>query len=138
MGTLGAGPGVYICEECVTLSSQLISSKPKSKSPKPVQRIAPWDAETGLDAIIASLPRVAQARHQADYVLTQYVRKGRQLGATWAAIGEALGMARQSAWGAFLRGGATPHTWIWTDYTHPSTDVRGARNHGEVRRHRQT
>jgi hypothetical protein len=101
VGTLVAGPGVYICDECVALSSQLIASKPKSTKPKPVDRIAPWDAETGLDAVLASLPRVSQARGQADFILTQYVRKARELGATWDSIGHALGMARQSAWERF-------------------------------------
>ncbi len=101
VGTLVAGPGVYICDECVDLSSQLVASKPKSGKPTTVQRIAPWDAEAGVDAVLTSLPRVAQAGRQADYILTQYVRKARELGATWAAIGEALGMARQSAWERF-------------------------------------
>ena len=101
VGTLVAGPGVYICDECVALSSQLIASKPESSKPRPVQRIAPWDAEAGLDAVLASLPRVAQAGKQAEYVLTQYVCKARDLGATWAVIGQALGMARQSAWERF-------------------------------------
>jgi hypothetical protein len=88
----------------VALSSELIASKPKWSKPEPVQRIAPWDAEVGLDTVLASLPRVSQAGDQADYVLTQYVRKARELGATWAAIGEALGMARQSAWERFSGG----------------------------------
>ncbi|HET9077875.1 MAG TPA: ClpX C4-type zinc finger protein [Acidimicrobiales bacterium] len=101
VGTLVAGPGVYICDECVDLSSHLIAGRPRSGSTEPVQRIAPWDAEAGLDAVLASLPRVAQAGKQAEYVLTQYVRKARQLGATWATIGQALGMARQSAWERF-------------------------------------
>jgi len=91
VGALVAGPGVYICDECLALSSQLIASKPKSSEPRPVQRIAPWDAEVGLDAVLASLPRVSQAGKQAEYVLTQYVRKAHDLGATWAAIGQALG-----------------------------------------------
>lgn len=99
--TLVAGPGVYICDECVGLSSQLVASKPKSSKPRAVQRVAPWDAEAGLEAVLASLPRVAQAGNQAEYILTQYVRKARQLGATWAAIGRALGTARQSAWERF-------------------------------------
>lgn len=99
--TLVAGPGVYICNECVALSSHLVASKPKSSKKKQVQRIAPWDAEAGLDAVLASLPRVAQAGSQAEYILTQYVRKARELGATWAAIGQALGMTRQSAWERF-------------------------------------
>jgi hypothetical protein len=101
VATLVAGPGVYICDECVALAGQLISAKPPSTMPKPVPRIAPWEAEAGLDAVLASLPRVAQAGNQAEYTLTQYVRKARSLGATWAAIGQALGMARQSAWERF-------------------------------------
>ena len=101
VGTLVAGPGVYICDECVALSSVLIASKPKSSTPRPVQLIAPWDAEAGLEALLASLPRVSRAGEQAEYVLTQYVRKAHDLGATWAAIGQALGMARQSAWERF-------------------------------------
>lgn len=101
VGTLVAGPGVYICDECVALCSNLIGSKPKSSKSKPVQRIAPWEAEAGLDAVLASLPRVSKAGEQAEYILTQYVRKARDLGATWAVIGQALGMARQSAWERF-------------------------------------
>lgn len=101
VGTLVAGPGVYICDECVALAGQLIASKPRPSKRRPVQHIAPWDAEAGLDAVLASLPRVSQAGKQAEYVLTQYVRRARDLGATWAAIGRALGMARQSAWERF-------------------------------------
>ena len=101
VATLVAGPGVYICDECVALSSQLIAGKPRSARRKPLQRIAPWDAEAGLDAVLASLPRVARAGKQADYTLTQYIRKARELGATWATIGQTLGMARQSAWERF-------------------------------------
>jgi len=99
--TLVAGPGVYICDECVALCSQLIAAKPESNKSTPVQHIAPWEAEAGLEAVLASLPRVARAGDQAAYALTQYVRKARQLGATWAAIGQALGVARQSAWERF-------------------------------------
>jgi hypothetical protein len=95
------GPGVYICDECVALCSELVVGEPKANRADPVPRIAPWDAEAGLEAVLASLPRVAQAGNQAEYTLTQYVRKARQLGATWAVIGQALGMARQSAWERF-------------------------------------
>jgi ATP-dependent protease Clp ATPase subunit len=98
VGTLVYGPGVYICDECVALCTHVIASKPKSKGS---QRIAPWDAEAGLDAVLASLPRVARAGKQAEHILTQYVRKARQLGATWAVIGQTLRVTRQSAWERF-------------------------------------
>jgi hypothetical protein len=101
VGTLVAGPGVYICDECVALCSQLILDKPKSKKQSCVKPVAPWDAEVGIDAVLASLPRVALAEHQAAYVLAQYVVKARDLGASWAAIGNTLGIARQSAWERF-------------------------------------
>ena len=97
--TLVAGPGVYICNECVALCSQLLADRPKSVEAVP--RIAPWDAEAGLDEVLASLPRVAKAGDQAEYTLSQYVLTARRLGATWAVIGQALGMARQSAWERF-------------------------------------
>lgn len=101
VGTLVAGPGVYICDQCIALCSQLVAAKPEPTKPEPAQHIAPWEAEAGLEAILASLPRVARAGDQAEYILTQYVRRARHLGATWAAIGQALGVARQSAWERF-------------------------------------
>lgn len=101
VGTLVAGPGVYICDRCVALSAQLIAGKPESSRRGRVPRLTPWEAEADLDAVVASLPRVARAGRQAEYVLTRYVLRARQLGATWATIGEALGMARQSAWERF-------------------------------------
>lgn len=101
VGTLVAGPGVYICDGCVALCSQLIATKHRPKAKERAARIAPWEAEAGLHAVLASLPRVAQAGDQAQYALAQYVRRARQLGATWATIGQALGMARQSAWERF-------------------------------------
>ncbi len=104
VATLVAGPGVYICDECVALCGQLIAGKRESEEHESVRRMAPWEAEAGLDAVLAGLPRVAQAGHQAEYTLTQYVRTARRLGATWAAIGRALGMTRQSAWERFSGG----------------------------------
>ena len=101
VGTLVAGPGVYICDECVALCTDLIAGRPGRTPAEPLARMAPWDAEAGLDAVLASLPRVARAGGQAEYTLRQYVRKARELGASWAVVGEALGMARQSAWERF-------------------------------------
>ncbi|MGH9089526.1 MAG: ClpX C4-type zinc finger protein [Acidimicrobiales bacterium] len=96
VGTLVAGPGVYICDECVSLCTEVIGSKPTS-----VGRISPWQAEMDLDRALAALPSVAAAAGQVERGLTEWVRRARALGATWARVGEALGMARQSAWERF-------------------------------------
>jgi hypothetical protein len=92
-----AGPGLYICDECVGLCVVILEGKLDSELP----RIAPWDQERTLDELLDALPGIARASAQVEEQLGHWVRKARQLGATWARVGEALGMARQSAWERF-------------------------------------
>lgn len=96
VAALVAGPGVYICDECVALCQQVIETKVD-----PFPQLAPWEQIDDVDAVLANLPRVARAGAQVEETLTGWVRRGRELGATWARVGEALGMTRQSAWARF-------------------------------------
>jgi hypothetical protein len=96
VGTLVAGPGVCICDECVALCASIIENKPAA-----VPGLDPWQHATDLDTILATLPLVAAARAQVEQNVTGWVRRARELGATWTRIGEALGMTRQSAWERF-------------------------------------
>ena len=108
---LVAGHGVYICNECVALCAEIIQAElatgPASQDPAGAgpaggqPRVAPWEQETSLGEILAALPRVAAAGQQAQEYLTHWVRRARALGGTWAQIGAALGMTRQSAWERF-------------------------------------
>jgi hypothetical protein len=93
---LVAGPGVYICNECVDLCSQIISNPPKLSPP-----LTSWEETLDLDGVLASLPRMAAAGAQVESNLTRFVKRARELGATWASIGASLGMTRQSAWERF-------------------------------------
>jgi len=93
---LVAGPGVYICNQCVDLCSQIISSPP-SLPPG----LTSWEEDLDLDGVLASLPRMAAAGAQAEGNLSRFVQRARELGATWATIGTSLGMTRQSAWERF-------------------------------------
>jgi hypothetical protein len=93
---LVAGPGVYICNECVALAQQVIDAKAA-----PIPQLAPWQQIDDVDAVLENLPRIAKAGAQVEVSLTGWVRRGRELGATWARIGDALGMTRQSAWTRF-------------------------------------
>jgi hypothetical protein len=93
---LVAGPGVYICNECVDLSSQIIGSAPALPP-----RLTSWEESLDLEGVLASLPRMAAAGAQVETNLTRFVIRARELGATWAAIGASLGMTRQSAWERF-------------------------------------
>jgi hypothetical protein len=96
---LVAGPGVYICNECVELCRQIISSPP-SLPPG----LTSWEEDLDLDGILASLPRMAAAGAQVENNLSHFVKRARELGATWAAIGTSLGITRQSAWERFSGG----------------------------------
>lgn len=93
---LVAGPGVYICDECVALCGQLIATPPLLPS-----GLTSWDDELDLDGILAILPRMAAAGAQAERALARFVRRARELGATWASIGASLGVTRQSVWERF-------------------------------------
>jgi hypothetical protein len=93
---LVAGPGVFICDGCVGLCAQLIDG-PSSPTP----HLAAWDHAISVDEVLANLPRIAAAGAQVEQHLAGWVHKARALGATWARIGEALGMTRQSAWERF-------------------------------------
>ena len=96
VGRLVAGPGVYICDGCVALCAQLIDGPPS-----PAPHLAAWEHAISVDEALANLPRVAAAGAQVERHLAGWVRRARALGATWARIGEALGMTRQSAWERF-------------------------------------
>jgi hypothetical protein len=110
---LVAGHGVYICNECVALCGEIIQAELRAQPSGPPAadpaedpadsppRVAPWEQQTSLDEILAALPRVAAAGQQAQAYLTHWVRQARSLGATWAQIGAALDMTRQSAWERF-------------------------------------
>ncbi len=93
---LVAGPGVFICDGCVALCAQLIDGPPN-----PAPQLAAWEHAVSVDEALASLPRVAAAGAQVERQLAGWVQRARALGATWARIGEALGMTRQSAWERF-------------------------------------
>ncbi len=93
---LVAGPGVYICNECVDLCSQIIASPP-SLPPA----MTSWEESLDLNGVLAGLPRMAAAGAQVEGNLARSVMRAKRLGATWATIGTSLGMTRQSAWERF-------------------------------------
>jgi hypothetical protein len=71
---------------------------------------SPWRTGNPADRVVflpvrceagANLPRIAAAGAQVEQHLAGWVQRARALGATWARIGEALGITRQSAWERF-------------------------------------
>jgi hypothetical protein len=95
---LVAGPGVFICDECVALCTELIAARAE---PSSADEVASWEQNMSDDDLLQHLPRVAAAGAQVERQLTGWVRRARGRGITWTRIGEALGMTRQSAWERF-------------------------------------
>jgi len=71
-----AGPGIYICNECVDLCVDILGRDALTAEQDHTEtRIQPWDSMSN-DDMLALLPKIA-------------------------AIGAAMDMTRQSAWGRF-------------------------------------
>ena len=92
---LVAGPGVYICDECIALCTHIIEQE--TTTPSFVASL-----EEKSDEELFELMATFHASHQGIDRSTQIIATAlRDRGATWTRIGEALGMTRQSAWERF-------------------------------------
>lgn len=94
---LVAGAGVHICNECVALAASIID---ESLGGPARPRVPVWESLTDGE-MLGHIPRVAAHIEQAEADLRSWVQELRRRGVTWAKIGEALGITRQSAWERF-------------------------------------
>lgn len=90
---LVAGPGVYICNECVDLCKLIIAEEP-------APAVGGWDAQPD-DELLASLARTQAVVSQVDAALHDHVNILRARSVSWTRIGEALGVSKQAAWERF-------------------------------------
>jgi hypothetical protein len=91
-----AGPGIYICDGCVTRCVEILEQDGQQDRP----HLPTWES-MGDQELLDHLPRVAAVGEQVEANLRQWVLRARDRGLAWARIGSALGMTRQSAWGRF-------------------------------------
>lgn len=101
-----AGPGIYICNECVQACNDILAAGAEQPgdqsgdSDAAEAELPYWQAMTDQQ-LLDQLPRIAAVADQVEGSLTTWVRRARSRGASWARIGEALDMTRQSAWERF-------------------------------------
>jgi hypothetical protein len=93
VGKLVAGPGVYICNECVDLCNLIIAEEP-------APGFGSWD-ERPDDDLLTGLTKVQAVVAQADAAVHDYVDVLRGRGVSWTRIGAALGVSKQAAWERF-------------------------------------
>ena len=104
--SLVAGPsGVFICGECVAVCTDLVA------------RGAPaFPAYPGVEAletphILALLQPLETMAREKNGQLRWAVQNLRARKVSWAKIGKALGISRQSAWERFSKPGQAAKTW---------------------------
>jgi ATP-dependent Clp protease ATP-binding subunit ClpX len=95
-----AGPGVYICNECVQLCGDILAEQRQASSPARTE-VPVWEETMADQEMLALLPRIAAVSAQTDASLQRLVTVLRGRGVTWARIGAALQIRRQSAWERF-------------------------------------
>ncbi|MBD3649003.1 MAG: hypothetical protein HUJ31_16475 [Pseudomonadales bacterium] len=88
-----AGPGVYICDDCVGLCNQVLAGKEATDFPG-------W-AQMSDEVLLATLSPSMELVDNAREMLQQHVDLLRERGVSWEKIGEALGVSRQAAWERF-------------------------------------
>ncbi len=92
-----AGPGfIFICNECVGLCDEIVAGRtPKTDGEQfKVENIP-------TDRLLARLKPVEQTLQGMGNQLSTMVEELRGREVSWARIGEALGVSRQSAWERF-------------------------------------
>jgi hypothetical protein len=92
-----AGPGVFICNECVDLCARIFQ---EGSGRGDATELPYWESMDDAQ-LIAHLPRVASVATQVEDNLHAWVQRARDRGVSWARIGQALGTSRQSAWQRF-------------------------------------
>lgn len=90
---LVAGPGVFICNECVDLCNHILAEEAVPKVPG-------W-SERSDDDLLSSLARAQALVSQVDGAVHDHVEVLRGRGISWTRIGEALGVSKQAAWERF-------------------------------------
>lgn len=94
--TLVRGPaGVFICSECVALCSEVVAGRPPDPSTFPAAKDLP------SDRLLDYLRAIEDAVQGKGEQLRQMVELLRSREVSWAQIGAALGISRQSAWERF-------------------------------------
>lgn len=87
-----AGPRVHICDACVGVCNGILEATPRN--------FAGWDAMTDKQLLDALRP-TNDTLEATRAILQTQVELLRTRGASWAAIGSALGVSRQAAWERF-------------------------------------
>jgi len=93
---LVAGPGVYICNECIELSATIVDATAESTSEESSRRRSQhYDRST--EDILALLPALVRSADRVDGELAGWINRLRERGSDWQTIAGAAGMTVDAA-----------------------------------------
>lgn len=101
---LVAGPGVYICDECVELCTAVIDDAARTSAEASARRRSEF-YDRSPDDVLAMLPALARSAARVEAELAGWIGRLREQGTDWAAIADAAGMSADAARARF---GAAP------------------------------
>jgi hypothetical protein len=87
-----AGPGVYICNECVALSAAVIADAAET-TPEESRSQRDQYFHRPPDQILALLPALIRSSARIEAELSAWIARLRELGTDWAVIARALGFS---------------------------------------------
>lgn len=99
---LAGGLGAMICVPCV----DSVHAAVHPVATPPDRATPPWES-LSQDEMLATLPVIMRNADQVTAFATDWVGLLRERGASWSAIGRALGVTRQAAWDRFSKRIAT-------------------------------
>lgn len=93
--TLVSGPaGIFICDECVDLCNEVVAGRPRGVAKSSME-------EVPTERLLERLSAIDETLQGKNNQLQQVVEILRSREVSWAVVGAALGISRQSAWERF-------------------------------------
>ncbi|MDA8081001.1 MAG: ClpX C4-type zinc finger protein [Actinomycetota bacterium] len=89
---LVAGPGVYICNECIELSATIIDAIAESIPEESSRRRSQYYDRSSED-ILALLPALVRSANRVEGELAGWINRLRELGSDWQTIAGAVDMS---------------------------------------------
>jgi len=93
---LVAGPGVYICDECIDLTATIVADSARSPQQEPAQRRSQY-YDRPTDDILALLPALIGGADRIEAELTGWIIRLRERGTDWPTIAAAAGLDVEAA-----------------------------------------
>ncbi|MGH9918316.1 MAG: ClpX C4-type zinc finger protein [Nitrososphaerales archaeon] len=93
---LVAGPGVYICNECVELSASIVEDAIRTTSEDSSRQRSKYH-ERSTDEILTMLPALVDTADRIEVELAGWINRLRERGTDWQTIAGAAGMSVDAA-----------------------------------------